>query len=477
MRISTALIAVLAAAALALPGAAQASSTQESIFQDDAVLLNGNPGPSLDQIEALGANTIHTIAFWNKIAPSPASKKRPKADLTNPNTYPAAAWAPYDALVREASARGLQVLLSPAGFTPRWAGCRRPGRIRNCRPNPKLYQAFVTALGKRYSGSFRDASGNLLPRVRRWSVWNEPDQIGWIYPQSAAAQIYRNLVYAALAGLRKSGHAHDQVLLGETAPVKRGRNSDPVSFLLKVFCVDARGHRLRGSAGRKLGCNHFKRLSGITGIAHHPYNTGATGPALKKPRGRGDITLATLGRLSRVLRAGARGHAIRPRLPVYFDEYGIQTNPPDRKFGASPAKQALWLNEADFVAYRNRLVRGVAQYQLFDDGNVSVFNTGLLFHNGAQKPSYDAYRLPIWVKKRRSRVSIWLWVRPAGGARQQVQLQHDTGSGFQTVATKTTNARGFATATRSGTSGTWRIAWTGPDGVTHFSRTASAKDQ
>jgi hypothetical protein len=474
----TLLAALLAAAALAAPAAARANSTQESIIQDDTVLLNGNPGPALDQMKALGATTIHTLAFWGKIAPSANSARRPAGDLSNPASYSDAAWAPYDALVRGASARGLQILMSPTGFTPRWAGCRRlPRRIHNCRPNAKLYQAFVTALGRRYSGTYRDSAGNVLPRVGRWSIWNEPDQIGWIYPQASAPLIYRNLVYAGLAGLRNSGHGRDQVLLGETAPTKRGRNSDPTSFLLNVFCVDARGHRLRGKAGRRMGCTHFKRLSGITGIAHHPYNNAAGGPALKRPRGAGDITLAVISRLNRVLRAGARGHAIRGGLPIYFTEYGIQTNPPDRKFGVSPSHQAMWLNEADYTAYRNRSVRSVAQYELVDDPVTSVFNTGLFFKNGRAKPSLGAYRLPIWVKRRGSRVSIWLWVRPAAGKRQQVQIQHASGHSYRTVTTKSTNSRGFATVTERGTSGKWRIAWTGPDGVTYFSRAGSVRDR
>ncbi|HEX6459626.1 MAG TPA: hypothetical protein VF032_11965 [Thermoleophilaceae bacterium] len=466
------LIALLAAALLAAP-AAHAGTSQESIFQDDAVLLNGQPGPSLDMIKGLGANTIHSLVFWNKVAPSPRSKRRPAGDLSNPSTYSDAAWAPYDALVREASARGLQVLLSPTGFAPRWgSGCSG----RDCKPNAKLYQQFVTALGRRYSGSFRDSGGNPLPRVTRWSIWNEPDQVGWLNPQSQAAPLYRNLVYAGLAGLKKSGHGHDQVLLGETAPVGRGRSTDPTTFLLNLFCVDSHGHRLKGSAARKQQCTHFKRFSGITGLAHHPYNTAAAPSPTKKPRGKGDITLSTLSRLTKVLKAGAHGHAIRSGLPVYFTEYGIQSNPPDRQFGASPTKQAMYLNQADYIAYKNKSIRSVAQYELFDDGNVALFNTGLLFHSGAPKPSFDAYRLPVWATKKKSKTSLWLWVRPAGGSPQQVQIQHDTGSGFQTVGTKTTNSRGFATVTESGTSGRWRIAWTGPDGVQHFSRAASVKD-
>jgi hypothetical protein len=469
-----ALTALLASVALVAAPAAHAASTQESIFQDDAVLLNGHPGPSLDLIKGLGANTIHSLVFWNKVAPKPSSRTRPSGDLSNPNSYSDAAWAPYDALVREATARGMQVLLSPTGFTPGWAsGCS----ARDCKPNAKLYQRFVTAIGRRYSGTFKDSSGNLLPRVSRWSIWNEPDQVGWINPQSQAAPLYRNLVYAGLAGLRASDHTGDQVLLGETAPVGRGRSTDPTTFLLNLFCVDARGHRLRGKAARQQGCTHFRRFSGITGFAHHPYNVGATGPALRAPHGPGDITLATMSRLTRVLRLGAHAHAIRAGLPIYITEYGIQTRPPNRKYGAPSSKQAMWLNEADYIAYKNRAVRSVAQYELFDGANTGVFTTGLIFHSGVQKPSFDAYRLPIWASRSGSRTSLWFWVRPAAGVPQNVFIQHDTGGGFLDVDQSTTNSRGCATVSESGTSGRWRIAWTDPAGVQHFSRAASVRDR
>jgi hypothetical protein len=471
-RLASVLTALLAAALFAVP-AAQASTSQESIIQDDAVFLNGHPGQQLDQVKGLGATTIHSLVFWNHVAPKPNSTRRPSGDLSNPNTYADSAWAPYDALLREAQARGFQVLLSPTGFAPKWAECRGG---RNCKPNAKLYGQFVTAIARRYSGTFKDSSGNTLPHVTRWSIWNEPDQQGWLNPQPQAAKLYRDLVYAATAALKRTGHGHDQVLLGETAPIGRGRSTDPTTFLLHLFCVDARGHRLHGKAARAQGCQHFKRFSGITGFAHHPYNLSATGPALRKPPGKGDITLTTMSRLTKVLRLGARGHAIRSGLPIYFTEYGIQTRPPNRRYGVPVSKQAMWLNQADWLTYKNRAVRSVSQYELFDGADTSVFTTGLIFHSGQPKPSFDAYRLPVWASRKGSRTSLWMWVRPAGGSPQAITIQHDTGGGFNNVATVTTNSRGFASASESGTSGRWRFLWTGPDGVSNSSRAASVKD-
>jgi hypothetical protein len=471
-RLRLVLTILLAVALLAVP-AARGNTSQESIFQDDSVLLTGFPGQPLDLIQAVGATTIHSLAFWNRLAPHPNSRRRPSGNLSDPASYSDASWAPYDALVRETTARGMQLLLTPTGFAPKWAECRGG---RNCKPNAKLYGQFVTALGRRYSGTYKDSNGNVLPRVKRWSLWNEPDQVGWLNPQSQAPKLYRALVYAGLAALKHTGHGHDQVLLGETAPVGRGRSTDPTTFLLRLFCIDAHGHRLHGRASKAQGCTHFKRFSGITGFAHHPYNTSATGPALRTPHGKGDITLKTMGRLNKVLRLAAHAHAIRAGLPIYITEYGIQSRPPNRKYGVPVSKQAMWLNQADYLAYRNRSVRSVAQYELFDGTDTSIFTTGLIFHSGQFKPSYDAYRLPVWASRKRSRTSLWLWVRPAGGKSQTVLIQHDTGGGFLDVDQATTNSRGFATVSERGTSGRWRVVWAGSDGVEHKSRAASVRD-
>ena len=145
--------------------------------------------------------------------------------------------------------------------------------------------------------------------------------------------------------------------------------------------------------------------------------------------------------------------------------------------GAAVSRQAMWLNEADYIAYRNPAVRSVAQYELIDGGDTGVFTTGLIFHSGTPKPSLDAYRLPIWATRKGSRTSLWLWVRPAAGVPQNVYVEHDTGGGFLDVGQVTTDSAGFATLSEPGTSGRWRIAWTDPSGVEHFSRAASVRDR
>ena len=477
---------ILAIAAFAA-APAHASKTQESIFQDDrALIFSGDAKRQaiLDEIKALGATTVHSLVFWNSIAPDPNSKTKPAGfDGSDPNAYPAGAWDQYDALVKEATARGLQVLLSPVE-SPAWAGgCGNINLRHHCRPDPTEFGAFVAALGKRYSGSFDG-----LPRVSRWSIWNEPNQSNWLYPQRekvhghiipTAAVIYRNLFRSATAALQATGHGGDQILLAESAPLGRTTGSLPKRFLTPVqlyqgiFCLDSRGRKLRGRIAKDTGCSGSYAKLAATGIAHHPYNRGGSQPPLSRPAA-GEITISTLSRLKSVLAQGARAHRIAPNLPIYLTEFGFQTDPPDTIFGVSLARQALWLNQSDYIAYRDPRVKAVAQYELFDEPDLDVFQTGLRFNNGKDKPSLAAYRLPIWVTRHGSGVRVWGQVRPADGTPQQVVIQNGNRS-FKDVQTVTTTADGYFQVNVARQPGPkWRLAWKSPDGTTYTSRLATA---
>ena len=214
---------------LAAAAPAAASHDQESIFEDEHQLLESGPegaASALDEIDALGADSVRSLVPWARVAP--ARKGEP---------YSPAAWDPFDDLVRGARLRGLGLILSPSTPIPVWAS-RCKHRTATCKPDPKAYRAFVTALGRRYSGSHADENqgGGVLPRVTRWSLLNEPNQPGWLTPQyerrrgrlvATAAVVYRALARAGIVGLRASGHGRDQVLLGETGPI--GRFTGPLA--------------------------------------------------------------------------------------------------------------------------------------------------------------------------------------------------------------------------------------------------------
>lgn len=483
------LAAVLATATLGLTGAppAIASTSQLSLFQDDAQLvLSGDAARErgLDDLRALGVDAVHSIVFWAKVAPAPTARAKPAGfDGSDPAAYGGATWDKYDELVRGAQARGLDVVLSPASPIPFWASGCRQGKgvaLRTCRPSPTQFKRFVQALGTRYSGSYADESpgGGVLPRVKRWSVWNEPNQAGWLTPQYAKVRgrvqpqspvIYRALVRAAAKGLAASGHRSDELLFGETAPIGRRtgtlskRPIAPGAFLRGALCLDARGRKLsKSAAARALDCGGFPRLP-VTGVAHHPYTRGGSRPPTDAG-GATEITISSASRLKAIVRQAAARGRIRSGLRISYTEFGFQTNPPDELFGVGLEAQAAYLNQSDWIAYRDPGVRTVAQYELRDEQSSAAFQTGLRFLDGRPKPSFVAYRMPLWLTRKGSQYRVWGQVRPAAdGAREPVEVQSaPPGSdAFETVTTATTEGRkGFVDVTVPARPGSWRLRWT-----------------
>ncbi len=150
------------------------------------------------------------------------------------------------------------------------------------------------------------------------------------------------------------------------------------------------------------------------------------------------MTFADLPRLEDALDRVQHIYGTVRRLPLYLTEYGIETNPPRPDVGTSLSLQATYLNQAEYTAWRDPRVRTLAQYLLRDAAPlgkslVSSFATGLTFTNGAQKPSYAAYRLPIWLPTtdlgRDQTVEVWGCARPAklyaGRSVPSVQIQLD----------------------------------------------------
>jgi hypothetical protein len=482
--------------ALVAPATASASMSQESIFEDEGQIIGLGNLDAVNEMAALGADTIRSIVYWDDVAPSPKAKKVPAGfDADDPASYVASGWDRYDAFVRRADELGLNVLFTPSSPIPRWASqCKGVGakKAASCKPNVKLFEGFVEVLGERYSGSYADETGGgMLPAVDRWSIWNEPNVPTWLQPQYTgkassprpeSAIRYRALALAGLRALRASGHGSDTLLLAETAPLGRttgpvgDRQAPPVDFIDNLLCLTSKGGKLRGSAARRAGCRKAPRFR-VSGFAHHPYARGGSAPPLSRA-GRDEIRISNIGKLFRILDDAGRHGRLPKRLPVWFTEFGFQTNPPDRVLGVSLADQAKFLNQSDYLASKLNRVKSVAQYKLIDEQNQAAFQTGLRrFGTLKKKPGWAAYRLPIWVARKGRQVKVYGQLRPAAsGATEQVEVQRrpSKGGSWSTVKTVTVDsATGqFITRTRR-RSGVWRLRWTpAGGGATLTSRVA-----
>jgi hypothetical protein len=492
LRRTLALIAALFSLA-AFAGQAQASKTQESMVQDDRMLLNYGSGVqtgALNDLDSLGVDTVHVDISWKTLAPSPNSAKPPKGkDLTNPQNYRASRWAALDLLVRGAQLRGMEVLLTPTAPGPLWGtSCskadRRRARIKGiCKPKATLFGKFVSALGKRYSGTYkdpRDPSPFPLPRLDRWSLYNEPNLNSWLYPATVRsrgkhvpvdAKMYRSIAYSAISALQKSGHKRDQILLGETGPIGGGVSAvAPLRFYEALFCINSRGKRLKGRAAKQLGCpKRIKKLA-VTGVAHHPYTRATVGSLTAKPKS-GNVSTANLSALRRVLKLGARAGAIPGSAAsrIYITEFGVSSRPPAaRRYGVSLSQQSARINLAEYLAYRNGAVRSFTQFPLEDDHHGAgshpaklVFQSGIrymatrsqLFGGvlGKPKPSFRAYRNPLFVVNRGRKVTVWGGMRGAkNGSRVKVLRGGKT---VKTVSLK----NGYFSTTLSKGKGSWQL--------------------
>ena len=512
-------LAALAIALLlcALPARALASTTEVSMMMDDDQLIyvdNGHMDQTLWQMKALGVDVVKVSLVWQLAAPDPYSSQRPSFNAADPAAYPYGAWQRWDNLVLMAHYLGMKVYFLVIGPAPDWAvpknTTRGQGPSLGLAPNPRDYQQFVQAAGTRYSGSYVPAGASApLPRVGYWGIWNEPNERSWLNPwyrplshhRRALLQpeLYRGLVDAAWNGLSASGHAHDSIMIGETANVG---TLQPRQFVEDLYCVGADLRPLRGAAAQSYDCPASGSAGGFAaahpglfksaGYSYHPYAFAA--PDRPYPD-RSFITLENLESLERMLVRIFATYGLRPSggVPLYLTEWGYKTNPPNPYATTTPAEQATWTNEGEYMTWRDPYVRAFAQFLLVDSapkqsarrGSAlywSTFQTGLETQDGGPKPALDAFRVPIWlpVARHGRRVAVWGEFRPANHAATQsgeIDFEPSGSSAWSKLASvETGSPEGyFLTRVAIPRAGFVRVVFTAPNGSTYYSRSAAVR--
>src|SRR3954451_6842837 len=362
------LLALLLLAA-ALPGAASAGPLVG--IADDRLLRPG--GPAADHAVAAwaanGVDVVRIFAQWDQVAPSPSARTRPAGAAYD--------FSRIDAGVDRVRAAGMEPLLTLTGPGPVW-GMQDPSRgSHRYRPSPAAYAQFAS-----------DAASHFAGRVHRYILWNEPNLSFWLSPRAGAAGLYRNLVNAAAPAI----HAVDptaQLLVGALAP-----RAQPLAFLRQLGCVDPRYRRIRTGP-----CAHFKPVT-ATALAFHPHSI--TYAPWQPFVGRDDANLASLGRLEAVLDRLRHAGRLRAGGGLWLDEYGYQTNPPDRFLGVTPARQDSWLQDAAYEAWRDPRVKLFSQYVWQDEpgsraSGYSGWQSGLLYADGRAKPALAHFPMPFFV--------------------------------------------------------------------------------
>jgi Glycosyl hydrolase family 79 C-terminal beta domain len=417
-------VALLLVAVAGVAAPARARSLQAGV-DDDGVLLGGGAAAddAVAEWQRLGIDSVRVQISWSRVTPDPGSDTPPPGfDPANPED-PGYHWGVIDAAVDRLSGAGIHPILMLDGPPPLWASGNPILGNPRYRPSAPAFAKFAAAVAQRYGAD-----------VDQYILWNEPNLPLWIQPQAtcgqrrcspASADTYRAMVNAAYQSI----HVADPVatvLIGALAPAggdlkTRNANMRPLTFLRALGCLDA-GLRPVATGG----CRGFQPAL-ADGIAYHPHST--RNPPDQPFATADNADLASLSRIEHLLDLMQRWGRLRGTtapLGIWLDEYGFQTNPPDKLRGVSPGRQDLYLQQAAYLAWRDPRVQLISQYLWVDEKvgggkRYTGWQSGLHFADGRDKPALAHFAHPMWLDYARS--TLWGQVRPGGAHTVQVQAR------------------------------------------------------
>ena len=372
--------AALVAVVLAAPPSASASRYIQLGIFDDTQILHGATDAVYKQLNTIGVQTIRVNLWWGGPNGFGVAKRKPVNPM-NPND-PAYDWGVYDRAAFYAAQYRIKVVFSLLG-TPPWANAAKGWNVAPT--NVLDLKRFATAAARRYGGTWKGLDGRVIPPVRSWLAWNEPNNPIFLKPQykkvGGAWQIqsgkdYAKMCNAIVDAVHLVTVGASKVACGVTGP--RGNNNpnssrasvSPLAFLRAMKAGGARG---------------------FDAYAHHPYyGRPSETPSTPPPPGiHGNApTAITLGNFSLLTKELTKLYGNKR---IWITEYGYQTNPPDRLFGVTWAKQALYLKQAYAIAKANPRVDMFLWFLLRDEIRYDGWQSGLLTANGRKKPSYNAF--------------------------------------------------------------------------------------
>lgn len=369
-------LAAVVAVLLAVPAAAASTSLRVGIV-DNAGAFYEPPEQFYPLLRDTGAQVLRVNLNWGGKLGVARFKPLVPADPED-RAYD---WRLYDRVVLEAAARGIEVVFSIFG-TPAWAnGGARPNRAP--RDEGKLAD-FAYAAALRYGGGYARPDGQVLPPVRRFIAWNEPNLRLGLIPQwrrvggrwtIRSAVDYARVCNAVVDGVRAAAVPGDEVACGVTSA--RGNNNprsqkpsvSPLAFMRALKAAGAHG---------------------FDAYAAQPYAGSPRETPTTPPPARTAVTLATIDRL-----VDEVDRLWGPKVRIWITEYGYETNPPDRAFGVPYAKQAAYLQQAVSIAQANPRIDLLLWFLLRDEPRIEGWQSGLVTARGARKPAYAAFRRAV----------------------------------------------------------------------------------
>ena len=507
------IVTLLAGLAAALPAAA-GGRVLHTVLEDDELSLFSPP--QLDHYVAtlrwLGVDELRISAEWKLEAPDPNSPQEPPGFRAGePSSYDASSGMQLlDRAVRAAAAHGLGVILDPAFSAPLWA--TRSRRASGSATDPwyntdidvRRLATWEAMLAQRYSGRYTPAgAGAPLPRVATLTLWNEPNQDGYLAPQwnggvPVSADWYRALTEIAYPAIKRAA-PDTTVLIGDTSSVGADAQAGnggvpPLAFIRRLACVDIRLAPVTDGS-----CADFHTIP-ADGYSQHPYERNAP-PWV--PTGSDGASMGDLPVLQTLLDKLVVLHRLASGAEnLWLTEQGYESNGQLADRPWTEAQQAVLDADSEYLAWRDGSVASFSQFLLRDtlttqtlaaraqSGNphallAGTWSSGLMRENGTPKPALWMFRSPVVARILSfAPIASWLATSPAGAPAELIEVWgrarpirsptlavvqvSDDGSGiYRNVGQVSTDANGIfdvriAVAAKSDVS--VRINWLAPSG-------------
>ena len=381
---------------------------------------------AFERAEAAGTRYLKENLYWEWVVAGSDSEERPGTEeVPFEATDPASTyydWSLFDGFVRNTVKHNMVPLLTVTN-APRWG---RKGCVdsQTCSPRASDLADFAKAAATRYSGSFDPKDGGgVLPRVKYWQAWVEPNLDVYYKPvfkpngAPSSPYTYRgvlNAFYDAVHSVRNG----NLVLAGGLAPNGvPGRAISPLDFTRRILCMTGSFRKPRP----KPGCT-ARTKADIWAV--HPYTTGAP---IHLPADPDNLSVAALPRMVKLLRAANRAKHLRgtrSRTPLWVTEFSWDSNRPDP--GGLPWNlQTRWVAEAIYMMSRagvdTMIWFGLRDQERIGDPPYSqTFESGLFLRgrtiqDDRPKKVIKAFRYPFVAMKTRN--GFRYWGRTPGGSR------------------------------------------------------------
>jgi polysaccharide biosynthesis protein PslG len=297
----------------------------------------------LDHYRSLGARWMRIGINWHVI-------QRSGPDSFN--------WAPFDAVVRGARERGINVL-GVLLYTPPWA---RGGRGDPATPpsDPGDYATFAAQAVRHYAPM----------GVEHWEIWNEPN-IPEFWKTGPNAAAYTALLRAAYGAIKRADPDAAVVSgglsgYGAYRDVSADGRINPLTFLERMYAAGANDH--------------------FDALGYHPYNF--PGGLAFHPASGWSQMVETRPSVRSIMNANRDGDK-----QIWATEFGAPTSGAP---GAMTEREVARLVTDGYKAFASYSWAGpLFWYSLRDlgaSGGDREYFFGLLRHDFSAKPAYTAYQ-------------------------------------------------------------------------------------